>query len=28
MYRKAGYRPVREQPDEPGIVQLSKRVRR
>jgi tRNA (guanine37-N1)-methyltransferase len=28
MYRKAGYRTVREQPDQPGVVQLSKRVRR
>ncbi|CAN5608601.1 hypothetical protein BH10ACT10_BH10ACT10_22080 [soil metagenome] len=28
MYRKAGYRPVRAQPDEPGIVHLGRRVRR
>ncbi|MEO5711612.1 MAG: tRNA (guanosine(37)-N1)-methyltransferase TrmD [Nocardioidaceae bacterium] len=28
MYRKAGYRPVRAQPDEPGVVHLGKRPRR
>ena len=28
MYKKAGYRPVRDQAAEPGVVQLGKRVRR
>jgi tRNA (guanine37-N1)-methyltransferase len=28
MYKKAGYRPVRDQPDDPGVVQLGKRIRR
>ena len=28
MYKRAGYRRDREQPDEPGVVRLSKPLRR